>query len=355
MYATHRTPAIAALILAVAAAGCDNATEPSNLGFDAARVESSTDALVTPIQGIVSPTTALQDAFSVLVDQGLTFASPEGDFGTILARGSGDYDVAGELVIPDSVAGKVYVFVPSENTWQADTTRTGAPAGGVRIIWYTSDVLGNYVFPLEERGFVDVTDEDDGTGSRIGLRMVAGTPEGDVTLADFIESIVRDTTDTALVQNFEALGYYGGQSELIDFLLDYDVITEVATENSDFTIAITLEGAPGLYQLQIDATEAGGTGAVSQVISAQVEVDDIITDLDLTLNVAEDETQSGEGTLTHDGQTVALITVEANNFRYTDANGESFNSSGDAAVDSLVRTLYLSGLSVLLRLPLLFL
>lgn len=354
MYASVRISAIYALFLAVGVVGCDGG-DPAGLPdeFDAAAVESAVDAALTPLRAITGPTAAVRDAFGSLTDQGLSFdRAPLAGVGShLVPLHSG---VARNTEFPVELQGKTFVLDEQTQTWGSDSTRTSAPAAGVRVIWYDTDPGGNFLLPLEEKGYVDLTDEDQGaTRSAIGIRMVATTDTGDVVMADFVESL-ESSGDVQWTETFTAQGFYGGGIDSVAFDLTHTSSGNTDTGDQEFSLTVDFPMTDADYSLNLDGTENGETGVVDQVVTATVDLQGATTELRLDLTETEAEGQTGSGTLSHQGSTIVHVTVEGNDFQYTDTNGDGLPSSDALAVDSLVRTLFLAGLTLLLRLPLLF-
>lgn len=356
-----RTPAIAVITIAVLPAGCDDGT---GVGlpdaFDPVAIEAAVDETLTPIQASLGPRAALLDAFDALAGMGLTFDrsgsatpafGPVG-FGSVVTGPVWDGPAIARTEIPTELQGKTFVYDAQDQSWSADEGRTGAPGDGVRIIWYDTDAAGSFLIPLEERGYVDLTDEDSGTLSRLGARMVETAEGGDVTLVDFIQGY-RVTDDTEWSNHAEAAGFYADASETVVFDLVSDASGSHDTGDQQSTLVVTLDGASATYSLEIGATESGGDDTADQDLTATVLHGGVTTELDLDLT-HDGGTQSGEGTISYDGRVIVRVTVEGSSFRYRDADGESFSTGTVSALDSLVRTLFLTGLTAVTTLPLLF-
>lgn len=355
MYPRVRVKVISALLLALPLIGCDSGTEPrGTLGdLNPGEVESAVNDLMTPIQGMAAPTTAVKSAFPTLTEQGLTFdRADQPALEGIPARTVPDGTlVAPDVVIPLEIQGRTFAYDTAAAGWAVDSTRTDAPADGVRVIWYRTDPSGRLLVG-EEAGYVDLTDEDDGgSSSAIGIRMVATTDSGTVAIAEITESLALSDSS----EDFGALGYYGGGTERIDFSLTSYAATDTATGDHEFAVVVDLDGPAASYTLDITGTETGATGAVEQNVLASVNMNGVTTELDLDLAVDETGSQSGTGTLSHDNTERARITVEENDFGYTDADGEALDAGQAGELDSLVRVLFLAGLEILTRMPLLFL
>ncbi|MGK7312804.1 MAG: hypothetical protein ACN0LA_11255 [Candidatus Longimicrobiales bacterium M2_2A_002] len=347
MYERSRTWAISTLLVTFVLAGCGDDTVEGVPGAcgDPVAIAGSVDRLLRPAEEVRSASTALRSAFEFLVDQGVTFdrASP----GIAATR-----VIAGAVEIPAALLGETVIYDAAESVWVVDPERTGAPANGVRIIWYEADTAGNFIVPLVEKGYVDLTDEDDGTGSRIGIVMVS-TANG--VIADFTERLDSTTTATTVETDFTAAGFFSGGDETIDFQVDYSVSANTETSDSVFTIGVTLEGTEGVYTLAIDGTASGSDSPFSQDITAGMTQDGSTTtlNLDITGDAAGD--QSGTGNIVCDGEVAVEIAVEGSNFRYSEPGGGALGSGAAADIDYLVGKLYVTGLDALTRLPLLFL
>ena len=353
MYVSHRNAAIVlTLILGVAA--CDSGTETEPIGIDPAEVTSTVTALVTPITESRSATLALQDAFIALTDQGVSFMrQASGAEQPALLRVLGAPAPAGDFVFPAELVGSTFVYSLQSGDWVVDSTRTGAPAAGVRVIWYDTDAAGNLLQPLSEEGYIDLTDEDTGGElSRIGIRMVETVDTGDVTLSELTESI-QGTEAPQWSERFEAAGFYGGASRVVDFSAVSDAAGDSVSGDQDLSLSVALESNNETYALTINSSEDGATGDVQQNIVGTVTREGGVTELDLDLTQSGGA-QSGSGILSHDGTPLVEVTVEGSDFRYQGVDGE-LSSRDEAGVDSLVRTLFLAGLEVLLSLPLILL
>lgn len=343
MYAPPRIATIAAL-LALAAAGCDSGTEPDCAlnDLNADEIASLADGLLVPSRGIVGPTAAIRDAFPTLTEQGVSFRRT----------------VAADLVFPPELTGQTFVYDVETETWVADSTRTAAPADGIRVVWYDTDPTGNLLLPLDEEGYVDLTDEDSGGAlSRIGIRIMDTTGDGDVAVADFSEGLERSDAEQ-WSETFTAAGFYGGGFDGGDRIVDFDVVSQATgdtvTGDQQFTIDVTLEDQDAVYSLAITGSEEGASDANQQTYLSTVVHAGGTTELDLDIVTDETGNQSGSGTLSIDGVERVRITIAGSDFSYTDIDGNALCSGEAGDVDGLVLALFTTGYRVLFRLPLLF-
>lgn len=113
-------------------------------------------------------------------------------------------------LMPDSLKGKTFEFDVAADSYE-ETARTGAPSDGTRFILYAVDGDGEFAAPLDEVGYVDVTDQND--GARRQVRVVAVVNGS--TAADYIGWATGDAdSGTYGFEGFVLLG-----SEQVDFEL----------------------------------------------------------------------------------------------------------------------------------------
>lgn len=341
MYAPSRIATIAVL-LALAAAGCDSGTEPTGAlkDLNAGEIASLAEGMLLPDSGIIAPIAAIRDAFPTLTDQGVSFRRA----------------VAADLVFPTELTGQTFVYDVEGETWVADSTRTAAPADGIRVVWYDTDPAGNRLLPLDEEGYVDLTDEDSGGAlSRIGMRIMEFGAEEDVAVAEIVEGLERSGS-VQWSETFTSAGFYGGGG---DRIVDFDVVSQATgdtvTGDQQFTIDVTLEEQDAVYSLAVTGSEEGASDANQQSYLSTVVHPGGTTVLDLDIVTDEAGNQSGGGTLSHDGTERVRISIAGSDFSYTDSHGNALSPGEAGDVDGLVLALFTTGYRLLFKLPLLFL
>lgn len=354
MYAPSRITAISALLGIVVAAGCgDGATEP-DLSFEPSEVRASVDALVSPMRQLVAPVSNLRQAFPTVVDRGLSYEMVAGDAALqLLAEPTASWqEVAGAVEIPAGLLGETFVLDQQQGAWVIDSTRT-APDSVVRVIWYTTDVNGTILPGAGEEGFIDLTDEDDGTGSLIGIHMVADTDTGTTVLADMTERQDTSTSGSTDVARFEATGFYN-PGTVVEFEMSYELATESVAVDSQYAIDVDLVGDPGTLDWRISGA-VDSTGAITQTVTSTMDSDGATT---LTLDIAVDAagTQTGNGMIARDGRDVVQVTIDGNSYSYTPVEGGGeFSTGQESELDGLVLALYLGGVEALTGVPLILL
>jgi len=185
-------------------------------------------------------------------------------------------------IFPADKLGKTLVCTfstpESRCRYQVDPQRTGAPANGVRFILYAVDpVIKKVVTPLQEIGYLDVTDKSTPAAATVGIKAVVnGT-----TLLEYDASAVVTTTSIT----FSAKGYVTDGTTRLDFDLsqtlsqgaasiDYQVSVAGKDRSIRFVASGSREEPMGTVTLTIKdrghTTELKGTGnddAISGTIS----------------------------------------------------------------------------------------
>ncbi len=357
MYVIRRTKAIIPLLLTLVAAACggDGGTGPEPQLPDLAAVADAADALMAPVQITTVPTVSLDSAYASLTARGLVFdRSPS----RLAARawslaGVEGTDIA-RVEFPAEMLGQTYVLDTDQGDWVIDPDRNGAPADGVRIIWYSVDTGGNISLPLTEQGYVDLTDEDTDVLSQLGVRMVSTGGSGEQVLAQFTQGYWTQG-DIDWSEHFEATGFYNDGLAVVDFDLASDASGSDATGDQTFSFVIELTGTSSSYAMNITGTQDGSTGVVDETFLVTMTQSAVPTVLDMSFTIPPAGDQTGGGSVSHNSARVANIDVSGSSFRYTPPNGGTFSNSQKTLLDIFVQTMLLNGLAVFLTLPLLYL
>jgi len=186
-------------------------------------------------------------------------------------------------ILPAEILGTTFEFDPVAEQYVA-SSRTGAPANGVRFILYAIDpVTRRPASPLNELGFVDVIDLS--TATSVALRVVvvsgtvtyldysvsaSGTSEGGtVTISGFASD---GSTRANFVLNTTLSSTASGTQFVIDFNLTVPsrdfAVTYTATFQTQgtgeptVTLDLTISGPNGTVNLAGTAGSGGGTFTV---------------------------------------------------------------------------------------------
>lgn len=134
--------------------------------------------------------------------------------------------------LPPAVRGTTFVLDPTTLQYVPDSTRTGAPANGVRFILYATDSSSEQPLPGQETGYLDLTDEAPPASPAIALRLqaiIAAT-----TRLDY--RILITGADSAIA--LEAAGYTDDGATRV--ALQTQVRAGLAADNSAAEVAFTI-------------------------------------------------------------------------------------------------------------------
>lgn len=348
--------------VALLAAGCGDGNDPTDPleNFDAAALTTAMDATFAPIESSGEPTWVLADFYgSVLVPQadgGALVRAPRvsGPRSRALS-GGGIVEVqrtlglSAQSDIPAEIQGKTFIYNPDTAAWEVDASRTGAPATGVRVVWYAIDATGMYVLPLQERGYIDITDEDTATRERIGVEIVR-TAGGTVTLSDFIYGSGYSDDGTTWQEHYEITGFFGDGTQQVDVAVTIGTEGTWSTLDETHAWDIRFEGTQGSYRSVMSGSWDNATSSYEETFLVTVNRAGATTVLDLSFT-GDDVSGTGTGTLSHEGALIANITFGEQNMVLTKAGGGSFTSQQQSELQTVILTMFVYGPMVLLNLP----
>lgn len=250
-----------------------------------------------------------------------------------LARRAGaDGAVLPRLAFPSAIQGRTLVWDPGQSGYVIDTSLTGAPANGVRIVYYVSDASGTPTSSATPLGYIDLTDEDRSLAERVGVRIVeyGATVSQDREVADYAVEMSVSGGAAAGTLEFGMAGMTAGTGDVLDFDLvqrfswsdsqNYDRLVmdyRFDTDRGPLTLALDAQsGFEAPVWERIEYTVRFGAGGAT---TAQ-------------LNVFVDQNDRLSGGIVVDGRTVIEISG-------TDGNPQFRRPRGDALTSSEIATL----------------
>ena len=183
-------------------------------------------------------------------------------------------------IIPDAVYGTTYEWDVNTDAYVA-TSRTGAPANGVRFILYAvSSITLTPVEPLVEVGLVDLMDESTLGSLRLHIRVqgVGGTP----TYLDYTAVVVSNATSlTATVNGSLSNGLGGAALKTLTFNAAFQVNQSgVITLNGSYDLnnpSVSVD-----VYVRLTATQSGFTVSVDFRFARPGEVVRLTTAITVT-------------------------------------------------------------------------
>lgn len=318
---------------------CSDSTGPDIGDFDPESVASSLDEVLSTSQVDEDVLVSLELAGEVLADQGgmAPVLLPAGrQVGGLLPRLD---DVRrAELaapIFPSNLLGKTFVYDVETDDYVIDDAATGAPANGIRLLYYAIDpVTRRPVDPLVELGYLDLTDESTASSTRLGIEVVSTSGDADVTLIDYFIDASYAATESTLSVTLLAEGYLSDGSERLNFELSQSVDIGSDLQSAAFEIDHTLE----LVERGVTVTlHAAGSG--SEAAPGSADFDALLTiqeggetvEVDVTL--VDAETSEIEGAIRYNGATAIVIGGTGDEPTFTRPDGSPL---GPAEVDALI-------------------
>ena len=273
-----------ALALVGVLLACSDSTSPQN--FDPATTQQKADAVLAALSGnpalrslaVLGGKIQLSVANPALAVAPFDPTSPA----TLQSRlqaleAQPNFGATATLALfPADLLGKTLVYDSTTAQYVVDSTRTDAPAAGIRVALYAVDpVLNNVVYPLNEIGYLDLTDVS--TPSADAVRIVAVI--SNITYLDYVASAVRTTTSAGV----NADGYVSNGSDRVDFNLtatiasnsfqiDYQLssgdnavrlVASLGPTDNDVTATLTIQGGGDTVVLQFTSTSSTLSGQIT--------------------------------------------------------------------------------------------
>ena len=217
--------------------------------------------------------------------------------------------------IPVGALGKTFVYNPDTQAYEIDLARTDAPANGVWFILYAVDpILGQPLSPLQEIGYVEITDDSSFPTATIGLTaVVSGTTLLDIDVSGTFSETTVDLDFSGLLSN---------GVETLTFAID------VTGSETAFNVNFTLGFSP--YNITFNfGGDASGAGTITATLSDGDDTIAFSLGVDAVGNIA-----TGSG-IKFNGADVAIISGNISNPLVTNAAGDPLTQQELQALEDL--------------------
>lgn len=313
----------AALLLATAA--CDDGTSPTDLGgLDPVDLAAAVDALVAPLASSSEARANLKMAIPDLEEAGVILEWP--------------LDDATER-FPPEVAGMTFGYDASTTSWRILEARTGAPADGVRLLWYPLDSTGRIVNAEQESGHIDLRPASNGGLDPVSIRAVS--TDGSVALLDY--ALGYSLTGAAVTtQLFETSGVYADGSSSVNFSVASSEAVSSTSGDVGYSLDATLRDTETRYHVEIDGSVTGATNAIDDVITATVERNGVTTAIEVRFRGSGGASDEVTGTIRHAGAEVAAVGLAGDRYEFTAPNGDAITGTQSTQLNRLFTTLTLN-------------
>lgn len=320
----------AAVFLLVLLAGCsdDDPVAPRFSGESAGNTAAAAAQVVHPIENSQGVADNLFVAILSLIDLSADAPHPVLSAAALPFRAGAASDLGGAialtraapppaagammgLLIPDALEGSTLVWDLELHRYVVDEAATGAPANGVRFVYYATDFRGALVVPLTPLGHIDLVDASTTSSARLEIEAVRSA--GNVTLADYF---VRGSASRNLVSStieLASAGYISDGEERVDFELSW-LGTGTGT-TSTVTTSYFFEGDAGSLDLDIESFESATLYAVEGTFTVE-------HGNTTGVFAFEGENERIEGVFTYNGTDVALFSGSEGNPTFTNPDGD---------------------------------
>ena len=191
---------------------------------------------------------------------------------------------------------------------------SGAPATGVRILIYAvNPVIAEPIVPVQQLGYVDLTDESTPAADQLGVLLTLGAS----TIADYAVTLSAGTTRADL----EARGYITNAQGAgrVDF--DFINVVDIAAQRISSTSQLDASGASIFVDIELT------TSTVTLTVRVQQERNKI------EMSVLVDDSTGGiTGTVKFNGVAVATISGTMVGPVFTGAGGRVLTAAETAAL-----------------------
>ena len=223
------------------------------------------------------------------------------------------------ILIPDEYLGQTYTY--NGEYYDVDPSRTDAPATGVRFILYAvNPVTGEIAEPLNEIGWVDLTDLSNDNQASVRLEVVSDS----VTYLDYTVT----TTGVITAPTFTIAGFITDGETQVTFRLVAGFVSTFAS----LTLTLNYDISVGDFSITADLSlETDGQGG--ETVSVLVSFTDRGHTVTVTGSVANDV---GTLQVTANGQLFATITFTDTTITVVGADGEALDQDEMNALSDLV-------------------
>jgi len=344
MFRNLRWTALLALFaMGTAACSDDGPSGPSGTDFDPVTAEQATENLQARLSsdsdmlislGLASEGLSLAGGtFAVVTperwDRAVTPLSARAVYSSMTAS-------MAEPIFPSNLLGVTFEWGSAEGRY-VPTERTGAPANGIRFILYAIDPLTRQpAEPLNEIGFLDLTDDGDASATRLGLYAESG---GKALVDYFIELTYQLLGEQDVSATVTAEGYISDGTSQLDFELHETATvlgsTQTVSLQVDYWLSVAGEDVSVELELSTDL-DLSGEGTI-EVATAGLTIHNGSDVVVFDMSLAADNTL--EGVINYNGAPAIYISGTEGDPVFERADGEPLSTEDVAALLQLYHLL----------------
>lgn len=316
----------AAVLLASSLTACSDATSPNDVnagtieaGFTAATATFNNNAAFQSLATLstrfpqYAATAALRASLPTTPDVNGPAAVAQVRARAQALRRLASLRANPQALFPANVLGKTLVWDTTAHAYVISNL-TGAPAAGIRILIYAvNPILDEPIVPVQQLGYVDLTDESTPAADQLGVLLTLGA----TTIADYTVRLSSGTTRVEI----EAEGYIKNAQGT--GRVDFDFISAVDTQLQSFTSTAQLDAGGASIYVDVEETTSTVT------LTVRVQQDGNKIEMSILVN---DATGTITGTVKFNGTTVATVSGSVDGPVFTGAGGRALTAAETAAL-----------------------
>lgn len=223
-------------------------------------------------------------------------------------------------IIPSTLLGKTFIYNPQTDRYEI-SNRTGAPANGVRFILYAVDpVQRRVVTPVNEIGYLDLTDESTSQTMTLGIKAVIDNQ----TLLDYDFSASPSGTGATA----SGKGFLSDGVTRVDFEFSQS-FSQTTGMQATYKLTAPQKGVSLELRANFSPTFSGTIN-----FTIRVGNDTVVFNVSGTFG-PDGESRPIDGTITYNGEVVVKISGTPSNPVFTDAGGNQLQPGQSQALKKL--------------------
>lgn len=324
----RRHGALAAVAMFGLLTACSDSTGPDAFNGQAAEdVAASVENVVSTMDAPADAFKSLNLAMNYLGDGGTFDLSVPGQ-PVPMPSPAAMRDMLGTgpaVYFPSNYLGVTFVYNTTEGHY-IPSDRTGGPENGIRVAYYAVDpVTDRPAEPLNELGYIDLTDESTAASERAGILVVSTAGDSETTLADYYLDVSWTETQTSFSVMAAAVGFVSDGTNQLDFDLN-----QTLSGSQDGGLSMSMDHTLSAGGVSLNFTATAGVNLQTEEIS-DMEIAVTVNDgtntavLDVTIMFA-DTTETVEGTVSFNGDVVANISGGTEHPTFTRPDGSELTA-----------------------------
>lgn len=320
------------LVLALMVTACGEDATGVDPEFDSAVTAEAMAEMMAASEEMAPALAGMQAASALFSETSMgTLLADGGVLSPESARRLMDGTGTAASYIPPEHHGVTFVWSDPEGYVASD--ETGAPANGVRIIYYAVDpVTGAPALPLNALGHVDLSDESTEAMDRLAIEVVS---DAIGTVASYaVESSFTFTQSSMEIHTASAGFLSNGEARLnFDFGLDMAFTETSMTLTQDYSMGLDGTAMGVSFLLDFEGDPETETGTLAMLVTINDGSSEVVFD------VTSEDGESMDGEVRYQGVVVAIIGGTPDNPTFTSPSGQPLAPEDLAGLEAVMSSL----------------